>query len=325
MSYLSDKKTLYLFSKSYSLQLKNRKLVIFKHDEKIDEIPFFYLTTIVANHNCKIDPKILRYATKNKISLIFIDGNFNFIASIKHPESKNIFLRRLQYEKFANPIFALGTAKKIVVTKLINCARTIRQDRSDLHQWIHSIQEATTIDNLRGLEGSYANLYFTNFGEQIKCKDFKWFGRFKHPAIGEINSLLSWGYTLLEIEIQTFCEIIGLDPYQGFMHTNYYGRPSLVCDLMEEYRPWVVDRFVLNLINLKQIKREHFREVNGLKRLNTQGYKIFQKAWLGRIKGIKKYQIIYKTKLSIRGVIEMQIRLLSKSLTDEYTYQPFIQ
>ncbi|MDD3661799.1 MAG: CRISPR-associated endonuclease Cas1 [Candidatus Dojkabacteria bacterium] len=324
MSYLSDKTTLYLFSDSYSIELKNKKILVNKHGMKVDEIPFFHLTTIVINHNCGVDPKILRYATRNKISIVFIDGNFNFVASVKHPESKNIFLRKLQYEKFSDPSFAIETAKKIITAKLINCAGTIRQNRSELVPWINSIRKVKSVDDLRGIEGSYANYYFAVFGKQLVSSDFKWFGRFKYPAVGEINALLSWGYTLLGTEIQTFCEIIGLDPYLGFMHTNYYGRPSLVCDLIEEYRPWVVDRFVLNLINRKQIRKEHFKNMDGLERLNASGYKVFQVAWLKRMRGIKKYQIIHKTKLSIRGVIEMQTRLISKSLTDEYSYQPFV-
>ncbi len=324
MSYLSDKSVLYLFSKNYQILLKNRKLYIYKLKEKVDEIPLFSLTGIVMNHNCTFDPKILKIATQNKISIIFIDGHFNFIASIKSPEAKNIFLRKLQYEFFSNRQYALTASKAIIKGKIINSSKVIRQPKAEIAPWLQSLYQAKSIAEIRGIEGSYANSYFEKFGQQITNADFKWNGRHKHPAIGEVNALLSWGYTLLGIEIQTFCEIIGLDPYLGFMHTDYYGRPSLVCDLQEEYRPWVVDRFVLNLINLKQVKKEHFTKKDGVARLNSKGYQIFHTNWTERMKGNKKYQIIYQTKLAIRGVIELQTRLLSKSLTGEYTYEAFI-
>lgn len=323
MSYLSDKSVLYLFSKSYSLKAKNKKLYVFKLGEKIEEIPFFTLTTIVVNHKCEIDPQILQYATKNKISLIFIDGKFNFIASIKHPESKNIFLRKAQYEKFSDPRFALEMSKSTIAGKVINSCRLLKKKKQDQRLWLDLLGKARSIDEARGIEGAFTSYYFDEYGKLIKNSDFKWIGRHKHPAIGAVNSLLSWGYTLLGIEIQTFCEIIGLDPYLGYMHTDYYGRPSLVCDLMEEYRSWVVDKFVLNLINLNQIKITHFKDVHGQTKLSSEGYRIFQTAWLERMKGIKKYKVIYQTPLAIRGVIEIQTRLISKSILEEYIYEPF--
>ncbi len=92
MSYLSDKDTLYLFSKRYRIILKNKKLYIYLEDEKIDEIPFFRLTGLVLNYNIQVDPKIIQYTFKHNITVCFVDGKFNFVGSIRHPESKNIFL-----------------------------------------------------------------------------------------------------------------------------------------------------------------------------------------------------------------------------------------
>lgn len=324
MSYLSDKKVLYLFSKNYRIEVKNKKIYIYKFEQKIDEIPFFSLTTIVINYNCIIDQKLFKYATENKIAIIFIDGNFNFIASIKHPDSKNIFLRKLQYEKFTSRKDKLYLSKNIIKAKLINSAKIIKQPKESLKLWLDILENAQTIDEIRGIEGSFASFYFHEFGKQIRSNDFQWKGRFKYPAVGEINALLSWGYTLLGVEIQTFCEIIGLDPYLGFMHTDYYGRPSLVCDLQEIFRACIVDRFVLNLINLKQIRKEHFKNIGGQTRLNSEGYKIFQNEWLERIRGRKKYEFIYINPTSYRGVIEIQTRLLSKYLTDELEFKTYI-
>lgn len=323
MSYLADKNTLYLFSKNYRLEAKNKKLYVYKFDEKTSEIPFFALNTIVVNHQCIIDPKILKFATENKITIVFIDGNFEFLASIKRPDSKNIFLRKQQYQKFSDKKFCIGLTKELIRSKLTNSAKVIKQSKEDLQVWLDTLEGAGNIEEIRGVEGAYANFYFTEFGKQIKNTDIVWNGRFKHPARGEINAMLSWGYTLLAIEIQTFCEIIGLDPYLGFMHTDYYGRPSLVCDLQEIFRSLVVDKFVLNLINLNIIRKEHFKEKDGEHRLNSEGYSIFQTEWLKRIKGQKKYQFIYGNDISIRGVIELQVRVLSKSLTEEFNFKAY--
>jgi CRISPR-associated protein Cas1 len=304
--------------------MKNKKLYIYKEDELIEEVPFFQLTAIVLNYNCDIDPSILKYTFEHGVSVFFIDGRFTFAGSIKHPESKNIFLRKKQYEAFSNSDFCLQHSKAVITGKIINCAKVIKLPKSNLNQWTDKVSKAKLPEELRGLEGSYANMYWKEFGSLLKNPDFTWSGRFKHPSYGEINSLLSWGYTLLSIEIQTFCEIIGLDPYLGFMHTEYYGRPSLVCDLQEEYRPWVVDKMVLNMINLGQIRKEHFKDENGIHRLTGEGYKIFHSEWIKRIKVDKKYKHIYDTGLAIRGVIEMQTRLFSKSILHEYEFKPYL-
>lgn len=323
MSYLSDKSILYLFSKRYRLVLKNKKLYVYLEDEKIDEIPFFRLTGLVLNYDIPLDPKILKHTFANNITVCFVDGRFNFIGSVRHPESKNIFLRQTQYRVFQNPKIKLELAKEVTLGKMLNQAKVLKWKKSQKEKIIQDVATAKNIDSLRGIEGSFASYYWTEFGKKIKNPDFQWSGRFKRPARDPVNALLSWGYTLLGIEIQTFCEIVGLDPYLGFMHTDVYGRPSLVCDLQEEFRAWVVDRFVLRLINKKQIRKEHFKEQNGEWRLAGEGYQIFQSEWLDQMKKDKKYKMISETDLAIRGVIETQVRLLSKHVTGELVFTSF--
>jgi CRISPR-associated protein Cas1 len=65
-------------------------------------------------------------------------------------------------------------------------------------------------------------------------------------------------YTLLTNEVISAIKTCGLDPYLGALHEISYGRPSLACDLVEEYRTPVADRFVLQLLNRKMIKPEDF-------------------------------------------------------------------
>lgn len=324
MSYLSDKDTLYLFNKRYQLRLKNKKLYIYLDQEKIDEIPFFRLTGLVLNYHIPVESKIFQYTFTHNITVCFVDGRFNFIGSIKHPESKNIFLRKFQYTTTHTPEEKLSLAKTIITGKLLNQAQVLQWRSGQKAKIQNDIEKIQNLDSLRGVEGSFATVYWREFGNRIKNPDFTWHGRFHYPARDPVNALLSWGYTLLGIEIQTFLEIIGLDPYLGFFHTDYYGRPSLVCDMQEEFRPWVVDKFVLRLINKKQIRKEHFKEQNGEYRLQGEGYQIFQQEWLHQMKVDKKYKMISETDLAIRGVIETQMRLLSKHMTQELQFRPFL-
>ena len=324
MSYLSDKSTLYLFSKKYRLELKNKKLYIYLEEEKIDEIPFFRLTGLVLNYHIPISAKILQYTFTHNITVCFVDGNFRFVGSVRHPESKNIFLRKAQYRTVDDAQKSLGITKEIVKAKITNQAKVIHLRQTEFALQIDAIEEADNIDSIRGVEGAFANMYWKKFGEGIKAAEFSWKGRNKYPARDEVNALLSWGYTLLGIELQTFQEIVGLDPYLGVYHRDYYGRPSLVCDMQEEFRAWVVDAFVLKLLNLRIIRKEHFKEQNGEMRLKGEGYQIFMSRWLDHIKKDKKNYLGFKEPISIRSVIEYQVRMMSKDMLNEKKFKGYI-
>lgn len=106
---------------------------------------------------------------------------------------------------------------------------------------------------MRGYEGEAASIYFGVFNELIlqQKKEFNFQGRNKRPPKDNVNAMLSFVYTLLTNQITSALEVVGLDPYVGYLHTDRPGRVSLALDLIEELRSVYVDRFVLSLINKK--------------------------------------------------------------------------
>ena len=121
---------------------------------------------------------------------------------------------------------------------------------------------AESSDTLRGIEGEAATTYFSVFNQMIisQCEDFPFNGRNRRPPKDKVNALLSFVYTLLNHEVQSALETVGLDPYVGFLHTDRPGRASLALDMMEELRAYLADRLVLSLINRKQISGKGFVE-----------------------------------------------------------------
>jgi len=109
--------------------------------------------------------------------------------------------------------------------------------------------EAESTEALMGFEGRAAVEYFKALGLLISGEGFTFDGRNRRPPRDPVNALLSLGYTLLANAIQTQVHVVGLDPYLGCLHGVEYGRPSLVLDLMEEFRPVLVDSLVLQVIN----------------------------------------------------------------------------
>lgn len=92
----------------------------------------------------------------------------------------------------------------------------------------------------------------------IRNERFTFNGRNRRPPLDPVNALLSFVYTLLTNEVTSAINACGLDPYMGALHEISYGRPSLACDLVEEYRTFLGDRLVLGLINRKVMTPDDF-------------------------------------------------------------------
>jgi CRISPR-associated protein Cas1 len=110
---------------------------------------------------------------------------------------------------------------------------------------------------LRGYEGTAAAAYFGAWRVALP-PSWGFDGRKFYPPPDPVNALLSFGYTLALNDMLTAVQITGLDPYLGTFHVVEAGRPSLALDLLEEFRPLVVDRLVLELVRRNAITRERF-------------------------------------------------------------------
>ncbi len=123
---------------------------------------------------------------------------------------------------------------------------------------LNNIQQAENLDELRGYEGECATLYFSSLSSLITSQkeDFSFTQRSKRPPLDPANALLSFLYAILVNDVRSALETVGLDPQVGFLHQLRSGRPSLALDLMEEFRAYLGDRIMLNLINLKQVSKK---------------------------------------------------------------------
>jgi CRISPR-associated protein Cas1 len=136
----------------------------------------------------------------------------------------------------------------------------VKEEVSQLSATIRHLQEDQPLETVRGNEGDAARRYFSVFSHLIVAQktDFIFSGRNRRPPMDPVNALLSFLYTLLVHDVSSACESVGLDPAVGFLHRDRPGRPGLALDLMEEFRPVLVDRLVLSLINRRQLKLGDF-------------------------------------------------------------------
>jgi CRISPR-associated protein Cas1 len=127
---------------------------------------------------------------------------------------------------------------------------------------LNALDRQISLEQLRGMEGEAAHTYFGIFDYLITAPkpDFSFQGRSRRPALDNVNSLLSFIYTLLVHDCIGALETVGLDPAVGYLHVDRPGRPGLALDLMEEFRPFVADRLGLSLINRRQIAAAGFQK-----------------------------------------------------------------
>jgi CRISPR-associated protein Cas1 len=252
-------------------------------------------------------------------------------------------LRRQQYRFADDSEKSLGISRNIIAAKLFNSRwvleRTIRDhsERIDTEKFKRkssfmqeSIKKAINtddIDSLRGIEGEGASVYFSVFDDMIlqQKEEFVFDSRNKRPPLDNVNALLSLAYTMMAGMCASALEAVGLDPYVGFMHTDRPGRRSLALDMTEEFRAVMCDRFVLTIINKKQINKTHFeKREDGAVLLTQEGRKEFFGLWQK-----KKYEEIrhpfLEEKVEWGMVPYVQAMLLARYIRGDLDcYPPFM-
>ncbi len=184
-------------------------------------------------------------------------------------------------------------------------------------------QAGTTYGRLLGIEGAGTGIYFSVFSRLLR-EDWGFTGRERHPPKDPVNALLSFGYVLLMNQVASAVRIVGMDPYVGFLHSSQYGKPALALDVMEPFRPLIVDSVVLTLLNNGVLRRSDFREELGTWWLTDDGRRQFLEKFEERLDTEVEHPVFgYRT--TYRRALELEVRLVAKWLMGEIeTFRPFV-
>jgi CRISPR-associated protein Cas1 len=157
--------------------------------------------------------------------------------------------------------------------------------------------------------------------EVVSAFRFDFAKRNRRPPRDPINALLSLGYGVLAKDLTVICATVGLDPYLGFYHQPRFGRPSLALDMMEPFRPLVVDSAVISAINQRMITTDDFISAGDAVALTPRGRKSFYLAYEQRMDQLVTHPM-FGYRVSYRRLIEIQVRLLARLLTGEIMRYP---
>ncbi len=316
------------------LKIINKKTVL-------DTIPASGLQQLTLAGRTSLSGPVLDFLINNRIDTVFLTPGGRFRARLLLDEPGHVALRQCQYLRLADPQFRLDLARRIVRGKLENQARMLlrRGSRYNIDALrtvgvqIKALQQrlatAEDTDQVRGIEGYGARLYYSVFGLLLKGEGFVFTGRNRRPPRDPVNAMLSFVYTLFTNEILNGIKRTGLDPYLGALHEVAPGRPSLACDLVEEWRVFG-ERLVLTLINRRVVRPADFitdAAAGADGDLPVRMKPAVSRALIAAYYRQLEQSMLYPhsgDKTALRWIMHSQCRRMAESLqTEGVNYRPF--
>jgi CRISPR-associated protein Cas1 len=317
------------------------RLRVTRDKAMISEAPLIHLEQVLlVGPGIGISSDAVRACSEEGIPIHFLSGTGAAVAGLYAAGlTGTVATRRAQLLAYADGR-GLALARAFVVGKLENQANLLRymaKYRKEAHPALHrelelfalevrdgvgaahlvkgaSVEEGR--DLLLGVEGNAAARYWQAI-EQVVPEALSWPGRLTRGATDPLNSALNYGYGVLYAQVERALVLAGLDPYAGFLHADRPGKPSLVLDLIEEFRQTVVDRTVIGLVNrgMAVTLDEEGRLVEPVRRRLAE--KVIE-----RLAATELYE---GKRRALRHILQTQARHLATFVRGERpVYEPFI-
>ena len=329
--------TLYITEQGAYVRVRYGQFQVFHEREMRISVPASSITHVVMFGACNVSHGAVRLALQRRIPLLYLSNKGRYFGRLETTGEARIDYLVAQVEKSKDEDFIRQQAQSIIVGKLHNSRKLLmrlnRRRKTELAVkaikeiavLIKKVPEVETVESMLGYEGQGASLYFRAYGSLMKGP-FEFEKRSRRPPTDPTNSLLSLGYTLLSQNVHAMTEAAGLHTHFGNLHVPQSHRPSLVCDLVEEFRAMVVDSLVAYLINSDIYTPEDFTPPDGRGGvyLHPDGLKRFLKHWEEKLQS----QTVHPHtgyKVSLRRCFELQVWEYAACITGERAcYRPMI-
>jgi CRISPR-associated protein Cas1 len=342
-----ETRPLYLNSQGFRVGCKGEVLQVKDKEKLVEEVRIRDVSHVALFGNIQITTQTIQVLCEQDVPVTYFSMGGWFYGITRGHELKNVFLRMEQFRLARDPINCLALARQFVYGKIRNHRTMLMRNHVEppesvilkLKRAADDALNATSIEELLGIEGSAASQYFQNFNGMIKDADsardsstsstaplptFNFSTRNRRPPTDPVNALLSLSYSVLSKDCTLACLAVGFDPYIGFYHQPRFGRPALGLDLMEELRPLVAESSVLNCINNRIVTEKDFVRAGNAVNLSPAGRKRFFQVYEQRMSSLLTHPV-FDYKVSYRRALELQARLLGKILTGEIAqYTPLL-
>ena len=315
---------------------QSERLAITLDEDKPVYVRLAEVSQLVLMGNVYVTTPTLHELMRREIPITWQSYGGWFLGHSVGAGHANVELRTAQYRGSFDDSVCLRLAKGWVQAKIRNSRVLLRRNWSDKDQAapvLHNLKllanqtaRASEIASLLGLEGAAAAQYFQVFPNMFKTTadgglPFDMKGRNRRPPTDPVNALLSFGYAMLTRSFVVALSAVGFDPFRGFFHQPRFGRPALALDMMEPFRPLIVDSVVLTAINNGEIERSDFLETPVGVNLTDKGRKRFIAIFERRLDQEVTHPL-FGYPVEYRRLFEMQARLLARFLLGEIPEYP---
>ena len=326
------KKSIYIFSDG---ELKRKENTLYFQSEKGKKyVPVENTKEIMAFGEVTLNKKLLEFLSQQEIMLHYFNHYGYYMGTFyprEHYNSGYMILK--QAESYLDREKRIDLAKRFVEGAVLNMKRVLNyyanrgKSVSEYIDRIDSIspaiEECNYTDELMAIEGNIREQYYNAFDNILENETFIFEGRTRRPPKNKLNSLISFGNSLLYARVLSEIYKTHLDPRIGFLHTTNQRRFTLNLDVSEPFKPIIVDRIIFNLINKNMIKTKHFEQKLGGIVLNEKGRELFVREFDERLKKTVKHKRLRRN-VSYEGMIRLELYKIEKHLMGEEKYTPFV-
>jgi len=336
---------LYLNTPGYRVGCKDEVLQVKDKDKLVDEYRLRDLSHVALLGNIQISTQAIQSLCEQEVPITYFSMGGWFYGITRGHGLKNVFLRMEQFRLACDEGVCLSLARQFVHGKIRNHRTMLMRNHLEPPEGIiaklkrasEDALAAGSIEELLGIEGAAASQYFQQFSGMVKIADdlaapaseqsaakeakqlafnFNFANRNRRPPTDPVNAMLSLAYSMLGKDCTLAVLAVGFDPYLGFYHQPRFGRPALGLDLMEEFRPLIAESTVLSCINNRVITEKDFVRAGQAVNLTAPGRKRFFQTYEQRMSSLITHPL-FDYKVSYRRALELQARLLAKTLTGE--------
>lgn len=320
----------YVQSQRGKVAKKGERLVITTDSDETVYARLAETSQLVVMGNVYVTTPTLHELMRRNIPVTWQSYGGWFLGHTVGAGHANVELRTAQYKGSFEDQVCLRLARGWVRAKIRNSRTLLRRNwrldedvkpvLTDLKRLADKARRVRDLSSLLGIEGAAAARYFQHFAGMLKqssdTDQFEMNNRNRRPPTDPVNALLSFGYALLTRTWVVVLSATGFDPYRGFYHQPRYGRPALALDMMEPFRPLIVESAVVTAINNGEIRPTDFvRRATGVN-LSKAGRKRFI-ATVERRLSQEVTHPLFGYRVEYRRLLEIQSRLLGRFLLGE--------
>lgn len=288
-------------------------------------IPINKIYSIYAYGQVTISSQVLNIFTKYGIPIHFFNY-YGYYNGSYYPRETLISgdLTIKQSEHYLNNRKRIELGKLFVKGSALNIIKVLNYYKinHDIKETLKELDSSKTITEIMNVEGRIRSEYYQKFDE-IVPENFKMEGRSRQPPKNMINSLISFGNSMMYATVLSELYNTQLNPTISYLHEPLERRYSLSLDLSEIFKPFIVDRLIFYLVNKRMISEKHFNKDLNSCLLNEKGRNIFIKEYNKRLQKTIKHKDL-KRKVSYQRLIRLEAYKLKKHIISEQKYDPFV-